>query len=543
MALIAKPAPASVPYPRQGRSMMAARGAVSSPHELASSAGLDMLRRGGTAVDAMVATNAALGVLYPHMTGAGGDAFWIIHDAATGTQHVLNASGRAGKHATRDRYPGDSINPRGAMAALTVPGAVDGWCQAHERFGKLALEDCLSSAIDYARNGFPVSRSLAKFSASSLDLLRSHPTTAATYLRNGIDPFAAGESMTLPDLGKTLEAVAAKGRSAFYEGPIAEAIGDFLGRNGGILTPDDFARHRSDWMDPIRSRYRNRVVIAPPPNSEGLATLAILGILEHVDLAALKDDPAGYVDAVTRATALAFRDRDRYLDDPVFGEVPVDRLLDPAYLADRAKELDRKWVTPPERLPASRGDTTFSCAVDAYGNVAGVVQSLYWEWGSGVVAGDTGILLQNRGSFFSLDPGNKDRLEPGKRPASTLTNGMLLSDNKPELVFGAMGGEGEPQTQAAVVTRMVDHGLSVQEAIDAPRWLLGRTWGEQTRGLRLEGRFGPKTAKALESKGHENVALVGDYDDVMGHAQAIHLLPNRLEAASDPRCDGAALGY
>ncbi|MGP5394883.1 gamma-glutamyltransferase [Arthrobacter rhombi] len=523
--------------------MMAGSAAVSSPHELATSAGVDILRRGGSAVDAMVATNAALGVLYPHMTGAGGDAFWVIHDAKSGSQHVLNASGRAGKEATREKYSGNSIDPRGAMAALTVPGAVDGWCQANKRFGRLPLSDCLGSAIDYAHNGFPVSSSLAKFSASSVELLKSHPRTAETYLRNGTTPFDKGETMKNLDLATTLETIASEGRNAFYEGSIAREIGNFLSRHGGVLDADDFGAHESNWMDPIRARYRGRVAIAPPPNSEGMATLAILGILEHVDVAALKEDPAGYVDVMTRATALAFQDRDKYLDDPAFGEVPVDRLLDPAYLAQKAKALEEKWVASPERLPAGRGDTTFSCAVDDQGNVAAVIQSLYWEWGSGLVAGDTGILLQNRGAFFSLDPHNRDRLEPRKRPASTLTNGMLLSDNKPELVFGAMGGEGEPQTQAAIVTRVIDHALSVQEAIDAPRWLLGRTWGEQKRGLRLEGRFDPHMAKVLEDKGHENVSMVDDYDDVMGHAQAIHLLPNRLDAGSDPRSDGAAMGY
>jgi gamma-glutamyltranspeptidase/glutathione hydrolase len=266
-------------------------------------------------------------------------------------------------------------------------------------------------------------------------------------------------------------------------------------------------------------------------------------MLEHVDVAALAGDPAAYVDAVVRATALAFEDRDRHLCDPAFGEIPLDRLLDPAYLAERAGALARDAAPAPAlAAPRPAGDTTFSCAVDADGNAAAVIQSIYQEWGSGVVAGDTGVLLQNRGCFFSLDPEHPNCLAPGKRTAHTLTAAMLIGERGPELVYGAMGGEGQPQTQAALATRVVDHGLSVQEAVDAPRWLLGRTWGEEHRGLRLEARFGEGVVRELAARGHENVSLVDDWSDVMGHAQAIAVFPDHLEAAADPRGDGAALG-
>ena len=534
------------PEPHHARPFLARRAAVATPHELASVAGLEMLARGGTAVDAMVAANAALGVVYPHMTGVGGDAFWLIHDAATGRQHVLNASGRAAAAATLDAYAAGGareIAPRGPRAALTVPGAVDGWVQAHARFGRVPFAECLRPAIGLARDGFPVAESPARYAGDHRDLLAATPATAAAYLGRGGAPPRRGDVVRLPRLADTLEAIARTGRGAFYEGEIAAAIGAYLARHGGVLTADDLAAHRSDWVEPARVGYRGRTAVAPPPNSQGFAGLQILGMLDHVDVGALAGDPAGYVDVVVRATALAFEDRDRHLCDPSFGDIPLDRLLDPAYLAERAALLGGAGApAAAHAVPRAAGDTTFSCAVDADGNAAAVIQSIYQEWGSGVVAGDTGVLLQNRGCFFSLDPAHPNRLAPGKRTAHTLTAAMLIGDDGPELVYGAMGGEGQPQTQAALATRVVDHGCSVAEAVAAPRWLLGRTWGEEHRGLRLEARFGDAVARDLAARGHENVGLVEDWTDVMGHAQAIQVFAERLEAAADPRGDGAALG-
>jgi gamma-glutamyltranspeptidase/glutathione hydrolase len=543
---MAEPVAPVAPEPHHRRPFLARRAAVATPHELASVAGLEILARGGSAVDAMLAANAALGVVYPHMTGAGGDAFWLIHDAATGRQHVLNATGRAGAAATCEAYAvggAREIAPRGPRAALTVPGAVDGWAEAHARFGRLPFADCLRAAIDLARDGFPVADSTGRYLAAHRDLLEATPATAAAYLRGDGAPPRRGEVLRLPRLADTLEAIAAGGRAVFYEGEIAAAIAAWSERDGGVLTAEDLAAHRSDWVEPARVRYRGRTAVAPPPNSQGFAGLQILGMLEHVDVAALAGDPAGYVDAVVRATALAFEDRDRHLCDPDFGDIPLERLLDPAYLAERAALLSPDAApAAPLAAPRAAGDTTFSCAVDADGNAAAVIQSIYQEWGSGVVAGDTGVLLQNRGCFFSLDPGHPNRLAPGRRTAHTLTAAMLIGKRGPELVYGAMGGEGQPQTQAAIATRVVDHGLSVQEAVDAPRWLLGRTWGEEHRGLRLEARFGADVASALAARGHENVGLVEDWTDVMGHAQAIQIRRDHLEAAADPRGDGAALG-
>jgi gamma-glutamyltranspeptidase len=536
------PAPATG-HARYGRPFVARRAAVAAPHELASVAGLGILQRGGSAVDAMVAVNAALAVVYPHMTGVGGDAFWLVHDAATGRQHVLNATGRAATGADPSRYAGDAIDFRGPASAITVPGTVDGWAEAHARFGRLPLRACLAPAIAYARDGFPVGGSLARFSIAALDLLRAFPATAAAYLRPGGEPYREGEIMRAPRLADTLEAIAEGGRAVFYEGAVARAIADAVRSAGGVLGADDLAAHRSVWAEPLRVGYRGRVALAPPPNSQGFAALQILGLLEHVDVAALASDPAAYVDRIVRATALAFQDRDRHLTDPDHMDVDVQDLLEPEYLAERADGLREPAPARALVAPAVAGDTTFSCAVDADGNAAGVIQSIYAEWGSGLVAGDTGVLLQNRGCAFSLDPGHPNVLAPGKRTAHTLTAGMLVGADGPELVYGTMGGEGQPQTSAAIVTRVVDHGLDPQAALDAPRWLLGRNWGEEHRGLRLEGRFGSAVARELGARGHENVTLVDDVTELVGHAQAIAIRPGRLEAAADPRSDGAALGF
>lgn len=530
--------------PRYGRPFVARQAAVASPNNLATVVGNNIMQHGGNAVDAMVAVNAALGVLFPHMTGAGGDAFWLIYDASTGKQHALNASGRSAGNITLDDYKDkNKIDERGPKAAITVPGAVDGWFQAQKKFGNLSFADCLQPAIDYAKNGFPVSESLAKFSESSLELLRAHPSTAKVFLKDSVAPYLAGETMKNPYLAATLEKIAEGGRDAFYKGDIAEKIGTFLADQGGYLTADDFAKHKSVWEDPLTVDYHGKTVSAPPPNSDGMATLQILGMLEHLDTEKLHDSPADFIDIFTRATAMAFKDRNAYLDDPDFNSIPTEQLLHKTYLNDRARKIEHAVMTSPEEEINAKGDTTFSCAVDSEGNAVAVIQSLYWEWGSGLVAEGTGVLLQNRGSFFSLNSGDPDCLQPGKRPGHTLTCSIVTGEEGPELVVGAMGGDGQPQTQATLITRVLDGGMNVQEAIDEPRWLLGRTWGEKHNGLRLEGRYGEEIVAQLEKLGHENISLIEDYSDLVGHAQALQIFPDRIEAAADPRAHGLALGY
>ncbi|MBI3967837.1 MAG: gamma-glutamyltransferase [Chloroflexi bacterium] len=529
-----------------GQPFVATKAAVASPHQLASAAGLRALLAGGTAVDAQIAVHAVLSVVYPNMTGLGGDAFWLIFEAATGQVHALNGSGRSAAAATRERYRSlgyDRIPPRGPHAALTVPGAVDSWFEAHRRFGRLSIGFLLEPAIDYAESGSPVGSSLAGWLARDVELLSRYEATRRSFLSPEGAPPRAGDRLAQPDLARTLRAIAANGPDELYRGDTARRLLAALGTAGSPLAQADLAEHRSNWVEPISLRYRAFDAYNFPPNSQGFAALQILGILQSTGVASLDHLSAEYVHLVVEATKLAFEDRDRYLTDPEFAPIPLSDLLDRDYLRRRAGligEHARRRVEPPRAV----GDTSFSAAVDADGNAVAMIQSLYFDFGTAFVAGDTGILLQSRGCYFSLDDRHPNRLEPRKRTAHTLTPALLLRDGRPALVYGAMGGEGQPQTQAALVTRVVDFGLDPQAAIDAPRWLYGPTWGETTVALRLESRFPSAVAADLRSRGHE-VDLLGRWDELMGHANAIQIDRDRgcLLAGFDPRSDGAALGY
>lgn len=523
---------------------LARRGMVASPHYIASAAGLRVLEDGGSAVDAAVAVNAALGVVYPHMTGPGGDAFWLIYDAAGRRVHALNGSGRAARAATREFYRARghaTIPQRGALAAVTVPGAVDSWCAAHGRFGRLPLARVLAPAIAYARDGYPMCGGQAACLRQVADVLATHaPTWEAL---DGPAP-DVGREVRLPRLAATLEQVAAHGRDGFYTGAVAEEITRAVQQAGGVLAVEDFAGHRSDWTEPLHTTYRGLDCYQHPPNSQGFAHLMLLNVLEGLDLAAMGDGSAEYVHTVAEATKLVFADRDRYLTDPEFSPAPLGDLLSKEYAAELRSRIGRTHLPAPEPAAAVGGDTTCTVVVDDEGNAASVIQSLYHECGSAFVGGETGIMLQNRGSFFSLDEEHVNRLEPGKRTFHTLMPGLLLRDGRPHLVYGTMGGEGQPQTSTAIVNRVVDFGQDVQQAIDAPRWLYGRTWGEETRDLRVESRFGRETVDELQRRGHP-VRPVGEFDDVMGHAQAIRVDPDRnlLMGGADPRGEGSALGW
>ncbi len=521
------------------------QGMVASPHYLASAAGLRILQDGGTAVDAAIAVNATLGVVYPHMTGMGGDSFWLIYDASEKKVHALNGSGRAVASATRERYKSlglSAIPRRGPHAAATVPGTVDAWCMAHERFGKLPLQKSLEQAITYARNGYPVSAGQSKFTRDTAQVIASYQATLNAFMPNGRVP-QAGEIMRFPDLAQTMEAVAREGRAGFYEGKVSEEIVASLAAAGGAWHTDDLRSHRGTWSDPVSTTYRGYTCYQNPPNSQGFAHLMILNILENFDVASLTTDHAAYMHLTVEATKLAFRDRDRYLTDPEFAKIPMERLLSKEYAAELAKKISLDTILEAEPQPMGQ-DTTCAVVVDRDGNAASIIQSLYHEFGSGYVAGKTGILLQNRGSFFSLDANNVNRLQPGKRCFHTLMPGMLFRDGKPELIYGTMGGEGQPQTSTALVTRYVDFKLDVQTAIDNPRWLYGRTWGDTTQALRVENRFSEETFSALRERGHQ-VEITEGMSDLMGHAAAIKIdqKTSVLSGAADPRGEGIAVGW
>ena len=547
--------------PRTGRpASIGKRGMISTSHQLASAAGHAAMRGGGSAVDAAIAANAVLCVVYPHMAGLGGDAFWLIHDPADAGVYALNASGPSAAGASIAYYRNHgcekAIPGRGALAALTVPGAVDGWREMHRHYGRLPWEELFTDAIAYARDGFAVARSLAYWTARDAALLGQYPPTATIYLPGNAAP-RPGAALRNPALADTFERIARNGaRQGFYEGETAQAICNALGPKGSPLTAEDFANYRAEWVSPISTDYRGYTVYECPPNTQGFAALQILNLIEGYDVAAWGDWSVDYYHHMAEAVKLAFADRNAWLTDPNFLDIPLDRLLDKNYARERRRLIDAEHAMDMERVkpgvpagsfasgPVVRGDTCYFCAVDTSGLAVSVIQSIYEDFGSVDTAGDTGVILHNRGSFFSLDHDHPNRLEPGKRTFHTLIPAMLFRGDQPYLVFGSMGGEGQPQTHAALITRIVDFGYDVQQAIEAPRWLMGRAWGTKTQELSLEGRIGDPVVDALLRRGHPT-RQVADWSESMGHAQAIRIHPDTgfLEGGADPRGDGAAIGY
>lgn len=547
--------------PRTGRPpTRSPQGMVATPHYLASQAGVQMLQHGGSAVDAAIAANAVLCVAYPHMAGLGGDGFWLIADGTGDQVHAINASGPAAQQATLVRYRSgttvDDIAARGPQAALTVPGAVDGWRLAHERFGRLPWADLFAPAIGYASDGVPVSRSLADWTVHDVPILTQYPETAAVFMPGGRVP-ADGDRLVQAALARSLQHLAGRGaRGGFYEGELAERICKGIGAAGSPLKTDDFADYHAEWVAPISTTYRGNTVYELPPNTQGFTPLQILNMIEGYDVARWGDGTVDYYHHLAEAVKIAFADREEWLTDPRFVAIPVEKLISKAYCDERRALIDPAHAlniaTVPAGIPythphdrrAPDGDTCYFCAADRDGMVVSLIQSIYHDFGSGVLGGDTGIVMQNRGAFFSLDEHHPNCLEPGKRTFHTLIPALMMRDGKPCLAFGSMGGEGQPQTQAALVTRIVDFGYDVQQAIEAPRWLMGRTWGTKSRNMSLEGRISDEVVRELKRRG-QPVQMVTDWNDNMGHAHAIRVDHDQgfYEGGADPRGDGAALGY
>ena len=527
----------------------ATRGLVATPHVLASEAGRAAMQRGGNALDAAIAAAMTIAVVYPHMNGIGGDNVWLVHDAGGGHVRALNAIGRSAASVDLDDYRarfGAGIPARGGPAALTVPGAVSGWWEAHryshEVMGStVSWTSLLEAARHHARDGFAPSAGQRRVTDAAADLFGDGADGAVRETLWPVyhpDRLAAGRFVQR-DLAATLDQLADGGADAFYRGVLARRIAEGAARAGSPLTADDLAAHRAAWVEPLRMPYRGGEAVSFPPPTQGFAALAILALLDGFEVAQLDD--ADRVHVAVEATKLAFADRERYLADPTVTEVPVAHCLDRARLARRRGRISRRRAMVSEGAAAG-GDTIAIVAADAQGNAVSVIQSLYHEFGSGVVAGDTGVLLQNRGAFFSLDPRHPNRLAPRKQTAHTLIPSMYLVDGRPRLVYGTMGGEGQPQTQAALLMAAVDLGASPQASVEAPRWLFGRTWGEVSRSLRIEGRFPPAVAATLRARGHD-VHVVEEWSDLMGHAQLIRMEGAELRGGSDPRADGAALGW
>lgn len=525
-----------------------AGGVVTAPHAAAAQAGRDVLERGGNALEAAVAVASAIAVVYPHMNSIGGDAFWLIADADGGL-HGLDAAGPAGCDYGPGLYDGEAALPeRGGLAAITVAGAVGAWQEAYDfsrsRWGgTLAWADLLADARRWAEDGCAVSASHADVLAGLPEPVRALSGFARTYLPAGRAP-EEGELFCQPALGRTLAELQLEGAETFYRGALAARLVAGLREGGSLLRTEDLAAYRPRWVEPLRLPYARGELVNMPPPSQGFASMMIAGVLERIGLDGLDPLGADYVHTAVEATKGVFAMRDRYLCDPDFSPVPLDRLLDPGMLERLASGVDPARASAPGRAPAP-GDTVWFGVVDAQGRAVSVIQSIYHEFGSGVVAGDTGVVWNNRGCAFSLDPQHPNVLAPGKRPFHTLNPAMYREDGRVRLVYGTMGGDGQPQTQAAILTRVLNFGQSPAAAVAAPRWVYGRTWGESSAGLRLERRFAPPVYDELVRRGHE-VSWVPEFSGIMGHAGMIRVSHGaqglRLEAAADPRSDGAALG-
>jgi gamma-glutamyltranspeptidase / glutathione hydrolase len=535
------------------------RGAVVAPHHLATEAGLAILRAGGSAVDAAIAAHAVLCVVTPSSCGVGGDAFWLIWDAVAGRQLALNGSGRAPARADAAalRRAGHVTVPLRGPLSITVPGAVRSWGDAHARFGRLSREAILAPAIDLARDGFPAG-------AGFIDIVERMAPLVAEALGPGT-PFEriyrphgrswrAGERVRLPALATTLASIATDGFDAFHAGDLAERQAGALAAVGSAISAADLREHASTWTDPIAIDYRSVRVTTHPPNSSGvvaLELLAILGQSEPPPRAAFGPDgvtdPA-WIHQGIEAAKLAMADRDAHLTDSTFREVPVERLIDPAYAASLAARIDphRAARAAPATNPAG-GGTVYLATVDAEGDAVSLIGSLYSNFGSGVVDPDTGVLYQNRGSYFSLDPDHPNVLEPRKRTLHTLLPGMLFRDGEvvPWVVAGAAGGDAQPQVHAQLVSALVDGGVDIRTAVSAPRWFVepARHFDPPVE-VRLEPRHAPGIAAALEALGHP-VTFRAAFDPSLGQEHAIEFVDGgpgapagSLAAVTDPRSEG-----
>lgn len=533
-------------------------GAVVAPHHLASAAGASILRAGGSAVDAAIATNAVLGVVMPGSCGLGGDAFWLIWDAASGQQLALNGSGRsaAGVDAAALRDRGYRSIPLRGPLSITVPGAVRSWSEAHRRFGRLDRDTVLAPAIELAFDGFAASDGWIGKVESAVPIIQAALGERAAFFdvfRPQGRPWRLGERVRLPALAATLTTLADEGFDAFYEGDLAARQVRALAAAGSSIDSADLEGHQSDWGEPISIDYRGIRVTSHPPNSSGLVALellAILGQLEAPPATAFGPDgitDAAWIHAGIEASKLAMADRDAHMTDPAFREVPVARLTDPEYARSLAERIDPSRAAPAPATSNPRGGgTAYMAAVDDQGNAVSLIQSNYLGFGSGVVDPDTGIHYQNRGSYFSLDPVHPNVLEPRKRTLHTLLPGMLFREGRAEpwVVAGSMGGDAQPQIHAQLVSALVDGELDIRTAVTAPRWYVEPAAHFLAPvDVRLESRLRAGIAEALQAKGHP-VTMAAPFDSNHGHEHAIELLDGgpaaggSLAATTDPRCEG-----
>ncbi|GAC1562199.1 MAG: gamma-glutamyltransferase [Ktedonobacteraceae bacterium] len=548
--------------------VLATHGMVACAHYLATQAGVRILTQGGNAIDAAIAANAVMTVVYPSTCSAGGDIFMLIWDEKTHKLHALNGSGRAPHGMTAEYFLAHGMQhiPERGPLSINVPGAVDGWFEALARFGTLPAEVIFAPAIELAEAGMPITQKLAGWlEAAAAGVLGPWSSSAETYLLGGKAP-QAGEVLRQPNLAQTYKLLAQEGREPFYKGALAQTITEYVHQCGGVLSMEDMAIHTSNWVEPISTTYRGYEVYEFPPNTQGITALEMLNIIEGYDIPKLGYQTPECLHILLEAKKLAFADRDRYVSDPDFVDVPVERLLSKAHAEQQRARIDLKKAIVQDGLELEKdGDTMYLCTTDNKGNVVSLIQSLYNGFGSGIVGGTTGVMLHNRGAYFSLDPRHVNYLQPGKRTMHTLTPAMVLHNNTPYAAIGTMGGDAQPQVHVQLLTAILDFGLNVQQAISAPRWRSGRFQsGHEGNYVELGGQsgvdehleqriqervvleegFSGHTVEELAAFGHritQNTA----WDHGMGHAQAIRIHPHThvFEGAADPRCDGLALGW
>ena len=529
--------------------VIAENGMVATSHPLATHVGIDILKNGGNAIDAAIAANAAIGLMEPTGNGIGGDLFAIIWIEKDKKLYGLNASGRSPKNLTLDYFKNNNFSEIPAYGPLpvSVPGCVDGWFEMHEKFGSTPMRDILEPAIEYADNGFPVTELVSYYMKKASKNFDMYPNFKETYYINGTTP-KKGQIFQNKDLANTLRVIVKKGRKGFYEGEIAKAISDFIIEQGGFLSNDDLKNHKSEWIDPVSTSYRGFDIWELPPNGQGIAALQILNLLEAYDIKSMGFGSAEYIHHFTEAKKIAFADRAKYYADMDFNKIPVDYLISKEYSELRRTEINsNKAALKVSAGEIENGDTIYLTTADKDGNMVSLIQSNYRGMGSGMVPPGLGFMLQDRGELFSLEEGHFNVYEPEKRPFHTIIPAFITKENKPYVSFGLMGGAMQPQGHAQIVINLIDFGMNLQEAGDAPR--IRHLSNQQPTGgnmldggeLSLESGFDYKEIRQLIELGHKVIFDLGSfggyqaimYDDKMG----VYF------GASESRKDGSAMGY
>ena len=524
-------------------------GMAATSHPLATQIALDILKDGGTAIDAAIAANAALGLMEPVGCGVGGDLFAIVWDAENKQLYGLNASGRSPYELSLAYFQENNMDKIPALGPLpvSVPGCVDGWFELHEKFGKLSMKEVLAPAIAYAENGFPLTEIIAYYWERNAEYLNDYPNFKEVFMPDGKAP-SKGEIFKNPDLANTYKSLAENGREAFYQGQIARKIVDHVRAQGGFLSMKDLADHESEWVEPVSTSYRGYDVWELPPNGQGIAALQMLNILENYDFSEIPYGSAEHIHALVEAKKLAFEDRAKYYADPDFNEIPVNFLISKSYSKERYQLINQdKAASGYSPGELEHGETIYLTTADQYGNMVSLIQSNFRGMGSGMIANGTGFILQDRGELFSLEEGHYNVFEPHKRPFHTIIPAFVTKDGKPFMSFGVMGGSMQPQGHTQIVMNMIDFGMNLQEAGDAPR-IRHDGSSQPTGGIMddggevfLESGFDEAAIKQLGKKGHKirrGIGGFGGYQAIMYDAEN-----NVYLGASESRKDGAAAGF